>query len=825
MSNPLNDFGRIEHLTQSRMMEFMDNEKIEKKAENGKVRERKKASEFRKIQWRHFLRRLTTVDQWSLRGRFLYLTGVLLVMGSFFQIYCLSSGLKTAIRDRAQEALVASSLSVDRHLQDRQALILSQVAVLASMPEIRSLLAGGMTTELSALAEATADRLGLTLGVGPWNIDFRPLKAPILGPGQNSTVADSLMLMALERNAAQAGLDTLDDRPVLRALAPVGGRHDILGIVEISISLVKVLRDQTAPNTSMLLLTRDDLGGWTVLDGFGVGWDHGRRTIEGGRLPESSEERFYSLKTMTNSAGQEVASLLLGYNASLLEESRINGVYQYGGLFVFGAIVFWAILFFNLKRIEQFILRFKKILIASHASEFKERFETDHVHCLEVLHCHNEECPVYKDPSRVCYLETGSEAISPVWRDTCIFLNRYDTCRNCPVYAMRRGDELSEMRNVVNTMMRLWANFLSRTGHLLAYVLRSQETSGQVPSLDQVSKRLEQMAKLAFFSHDVQGTIDKNEVYAQLAHVFKHDFNLKTFVLFEVDHEADRIVIALDESKEMLCKREVLLSTEVCRANRAAEEVHSFYNPVLCPHFNCDHAQHVRCCLPMVMGGKVGAIFTFLINRNLWERARAEVVPVLRKYLDEAAPVLSSLNLLHLSKEQALRDPLTHIHNRRFLDEFISKYEPLSERNGRSTGLLMADLDYFKQVNDEFGHEVGDQVLKDVVTLMSESIRRSDLLVRYGGEEFLVLLQDVQPGAAVEVAEKIRAVVEQHAFVVGEGKVIHKTISLGVAEYPEDGNTMYKAIKFADVALYEAKNQGRNRVVRFKPEMWQSDQY
>ncbi len=88
------------------------------------------------------------------------------------------------------------------------------------------------------------------------------------------------------------------------------------------------------------------------------------------------------------------------------------------------------------------------------------------------------------------------------------------------------GDELAEMRNVVNTMMRLWAGFLSRVGHLISYVLRSQEQIGRMPSLDEISSHLEQMAKLTFFSRDVQGVLDKEEVYAQLSHVFESHFSL-----------------------------------------------------------------------------------------------------------------------------------------------------------------------------------------------------------------------------------------------------------------------------------------------------------
>jgi diguanylate cyclase (GGDEF)-like protein len=224
------------------------------------------------------------------------------------------------------------------------------------------------------------------------------------------------------------------------------------------------------------------------------------------------------------------------------------------------------------------------------------------------------------------------------------------------------------------------------------------------------------------------------------------------------------------------------------------------------------------------MSGKVGAVFSFLAPRRDWEQVRRQI-PVLRKYLDEAAPVLASLSLLSLSKEQALRDPLTRCHNRRFLDEFITKYEPLTDRENRKAGLLMADLDFFKQVNDEHGHEAGDAVLQQAVELMQDNIRRTDLLIRYGGEEFLALLQNVEADSAVVVAEKIRAAVDQHSFTLPSGARLHKTISVGVAEFPQDATTMYKAIKFADVALYEAKRSGRNKVVRFLPEMWTEENY
>ncbi|MCS7278095.1 MAG: GGDEF domain-containing protein, partial [Aquificaceae bacterium] len=122
------------------------------------------------------------------------------------------------------------------------------------------------------------------------------------------------------------------------------------------------------------------------------------------------------------------------------------------------------------------------------------------------------------------------------------------------------------------------------------------------------------------------------------------------------------------------------------------------------------------------------------------------------------------------------------------------------------------------------GHDVGDRVLKEVSKVVVDSVRESDIVVRYGGEEFMVLLIDVQNGKSEEVAEKIRQAVEKHDIEIS-GRSLKKTVSIGVVEFPSDCDKIWQCIKFADVALYRAKEAGRNRVVRFKPEFWKEDQY
>lgn len=788
----------------------------------------------------YFMRRLMSPTKWTLKGRFLYLTGTLLLLGSIFQIFFLSYTLNSTITDRAADRLVLLEDEVLTALNVTEQSFRSQVQSLATLSNIRQALASQDRERLKNFIKAYADGARFSLEMNSLNFEFivppattllQTLNVKSLGDDYSS---DRFFQTVTDKLTTVSGLVMTSEGLALRAAEPVLIDEAHIGTISMS-TLVDDILKKYAPRTHgfQILLpskaAKDKKAQPETLQAQstfgGIKYFPPASQISEENIFEESDV-FYKISKLKGMDGKPVAALITAFDSLLLRQIKRTRVMQLGSLFMSGAVLLWIFLYLNVTRIEIFLKRLKKIIIASHSNDFSERFESDHVHCLEVMHCHNEECPVFEDPARICYLETGSEAISPVWRDTCIFLNKYESCTNCPVYKLRRGDELAEMRNVVNTMMRLWSTFLSRTGHLLAYVLRSQESAGQLPSLDEVSNRLEQMAKLTFFSHDIQGTLDKDEVYQQLAFVFKTYFEVQNYVLFEVDNESDRIVIALDSHPtEALCKRNVLLSTEVCRAHRVAEDVISFYNPVLCPYFNCDLDQNVRCCMPIVMSGHVGAVFSFTLPKNKWEQIRAERMPIMRKYLDEAAPVLSSLRLLKLSKEQALRDPLTHCHNRRFLDEFISKYEPLSEREGRRTGFVMADVDYFKQVNDEYGHEAGDAVLLQVVGLIQTSIRRSDLLIRYGGEEFLILLQDVQPGMSEKVAEKIRSTIAQHHFEIPNGIKIQKTISLGVAEYPEDGNTLYKAIKFSDVALYAAKNSGRNKIIRFLPEMWADESY
>jgi diguanylate cyclase (GGDEF)-like protein len=193
------------------------------------------------------------------------------------------------------------------------------------------------------------------------------------------------------------------------------------------------------------------------------------------------------------------------------------------------------------------------------------------------------------------------------------------------------------------------------------------------------------------------------------------------------------------------------------------------------------------------------------------------------EYISESLAVIETKRLMGSLRDSALIDGLTGLHNRRYLQEYAEKIVAGVLRRGKAIGLIMCDLDYFKQVNDTHGHNAGDIVLKEAAKVIRQSVREADLVIRFGGEEFLAVLLDISEGESLRVAEKIRHNIEKCVIKLPDG-VIQKTISLGTSEFPADTSTLWSCIKYADVALYRAKNEGRNRCVRFTKDMWTEDQ-
>ena len=167
----------------------------------------------------------------------------------------------------------------------------------------------------------------------------------------------------------------------------------------------------------------------------------------------------------------------------------------------------------------------------------------------------------------------------------------------------------------------------------------------------------------------------------------------------------------------------------------------------------------------------------------------------------------------------ANRDELTGLYNRRALDGLLREEVSRHERYGRPFSLVMLDVDYFKAINDSYGHPVGDEVLRWLARVVRDCVRAVDMPARYGGEELAVVLPEMDSGLALKVAERLRLRVAAHPFSFGSARrqtQLSVTVSLGVAALPDDAASAASLVAAADRALYAAKRGGRNRSVRFR---------
>jgi two-component system cell cycle response regulator len=169
---------------------------------------------------------------------------------------------------------------------------------------------------------------------------------------------------------------------------------------------------------------------------------------------------------------------------------------------------------------------------------------------------------------------------------------------------------------------------------------------------------------------------------------------------------------------------------------------------------------------------------------------------------------------VHMSVEMAMTDQLTGLYNRRYMARHLETLLPSLSGAGKTLAFLIIDVDHFKRVNDTWGHDIGDEILREFARRISANVRGMDLACRFGGEEFVVIMPDTDAAIAYSVAERLRASVECTPFPISRAPgALNITVSVGIAgsEGPQD--TADALLRRADQALYRAKHTGRNRVV------------
>ena len=216
--------------------------------------------------------------------------------------------------------------------------------------------------------------------------------------------------------------------------------------------------------------------------------------------------------------------------------------------------------------------------------------------------------------------------------------------------------------------------------------------------------------------------------------------------------------------------------------------------------------------VPLFVSNRVmGSLQLFRSAANAFAREDAQLLWIL-------ALVAENLLTREYANEGLLRfaftDYLTGLRTRGYFEQQLELEFKRAERKQQKFSLLMIDIDHFKVLNDTHGHHVGDQLLRDVTSILMKDMREVDTVARYGGEEFVIILPETTETGAVFVAQRLRRAVEQAKFFAGSPhSVQHLTISIGVAVYDTDAQFKRDLIEFADAALYAAKHAGRNRVI------------
>lgn len=383
------------------------------------------------------------------------------------------------------------------------------------------------------------------------------------------------------------------------------------------------------------------------------------------------------------------------------------------------------------------------------------------------------------------------------------------------------GDIAHQTNSLMDTLEQSMGKISTSIGSLGDF---SHQGSGQ-NLLTHTVHVVDEMVGAARFKQAVENDLDLEEIFIRIRRVMSDHFGLRRFTLYRIEGDNQMMkpvfVEGVDRDGELWCDQEILACSESCRAKRTAACVSSINLPHICTRYaggaRGDDFAHI--CIPMMLSGRVGGVLQMVLSAEELNK-HPDIEQTASIYLNEAAPVIEARQLMQSLKDTAMRDPMTGLYNRRFLEDYIDVLAATTVRQGTTLGVLMVDVDFFKQVNDTYGHDVGDQVIKGLAELLKEQVRGSDMTIRFGGEEFMVLLPDTDAEGCMLLAERIRKAMESAQFQTPQGPLT-KTLSVGVALFPGAKNEGFWAtVKFADIALYQAKEQGRNRTLMFNASMW-----
>ena len=237
---------------------------------------------------------------------------------------------------------------------------------------------------------------------------------------------------------------------------------------------------------------------------------------------------------------------------------------------------------------------------------------------------------------------------------------------------------------------------------------------------------------------------------------------------------------------------------------------------LFCHHIDRETQPTETICIPLLTQGKVSGLFC--LETKLPEKISSYQKHLAYTVAKQISLAFYNLKLREQLRNDSIRDALTGLFNRRYLDEYLKQEIIKAKRNQQLLSVIMVDVDHFKRFNDTYGHDVGDMVLRELAKFLQGQVRESDIVCRYGGEEMTLILINTPLDITKQRAENICSGIRELSLQ-NQGEVLPSvTVSLGVASFPLDGTTGEEIFQKADQALYQAKKAGRNQVVVYQVE-------
>jgi diguanylate cyclase (GGDEF)-like protein len=378
----------------------------------------------------------------------------------------------------------------------------------------------------------------------------------------------------------------------------------------------------------------------------------------------------------------------------------------------------------------------------------------------------------------------------------------------------REALEASFNRNIERaTSVVLGLQILTGAFCILAFVGASRSSARDARARDlavaNANASREQVSRLFGMTEMLQSALDHSDANAVLRATAAELIPDLGGALYVFNNSRDRLALSTTWGREDLEALPDAIGLQQCWALKRGKPHTNRPGPhnLCCEHHTVgDHVLEI----PMIARGEILGLLQLYCSGAAAGPKLEAAASVGAALADAMSLALSNIALRDKLRSQALRDPLTGLYNRRYMEDALERVVRLAERERTEVSVIMIDLDHFKRLNDQYGHAKGDTVLRDSAAAIINQLRETDIACRYGGEELIVVLPNCGLDMAAAKAERIRASIE----VLSEPNGAQVSASLGVACVPATSNSSRDLLANSDAALYRAKQEGRNRVVR-----------